>query len=154
MRDTLDATDPPDARRVARRSAPKARRYRAAALDWPLLHWLLRCPFLRAADLAIFCGLSSSTATRRLDDLERWGLLECVAPACLTRRGAQRLYYLSNAGLLAVASALGTDAAMLARIWGADERRLLTLLPLLPQLIRVQALVGGILAGAPAALGE
>lgn len=154
MRDVLDATDPSDTRQVARGSAPKARRYRAAALDWPLLHWLLRCPFLRAGDLALFCGLSSSTATRRLEDLERWGLVECVAPACLTRRGAQRLYYLSNAGLLAVASALGTDAALLARTWGADERRLLTLLPLLPQLVRVQALVGGILAGAPAALGE
>ena len=154
MRKTLNATDPPDARQVVKGSAPKARRYRAAALDWPLLHWLLRCPFLRAADLATFCGLSSSTATRRLEDLERWGLVECVAPACLTRRGAQRLYYLSNAGLLAVASALGTDAAGLARIWGADERRLLTLLPLLPQLVRVQALVGGILTGAPAALGE
>lgn len=154
MRDVLDASDPSDTRQVARGSAPKTRRYRAAALDWPLLHWLLRCPFLRAVDLALFCGLSSSTATRRMEDLERWGLVECVAPACLTRRGAQRLYYLSNAGLLAVASALGTDAATLARTWGADERRLLTLLPLLPQLVRVQALVGGILAGAPAALGE
>lgn len=154
MTDASDASDPSATRQVARSSAPKARRYRAAALDWPLLHWLLRCPFLRAADLALFCGLSSSTTTRRMEDLERWGLVEWVAPACLTRRGAQRLYYLSNAGFLAVASALGTDAAMLARTWGADERRLLTLLPLLPQLVRVQALVGGILAGAPTALGE
>jgi hypothetical protein len=149
-----DALDPPDARREARGAAPRARRYRAEALDWPLLHWLLRCPFLRAVDLALFSGLSGSTTTRRLEDLERWGLVEWVAPACLTRSGAQRLYYLSNAGTLAVAAALGTDAATLARTWGADELRLLTLLPLLPHLVRVQALVGGILAGAPLALGE
>ncbi len=139
---------------TATRKAPRYRRFRAEALDWPLLHWLLRCPFLRVEDLAAFSGLTRSTTSRHLEDLERWGLVEWVAPACIRRRGAEKLYHLSNAGIHLLAAALGADASALARTWCSDERRLLNLLPQLPQLIRVQAVVGGIVAGAPRALGE
>ena len=131
-----------------------AHRYRTAMLDWPLLHWLLRSPFLGAEDLAAFCGVSASTISRRLRELEERDLIEWVTPACLTERGAQWLYYLSNAGIHLLASSLDTDPARLACAWACDEIRLSQHLPRLSQFVRVQTLIRGLLEGAPRALGE
>ena len=133
---------------------PRSRHYRTDTIDWPLLHWLLRCPFLRVQDLAAFAGLSRSTASRRMAEMEQLGLIEWIVPACIARRGAERLYHLSNLGIYLLAAALGVDAAVLAKTWATDERRLLNLLPRVPQLVRVQSMVGSILVGAPRALSE
>ena len=129
-------------------------RYSAATIDWPLLHWLLRCPFLSAEDMAAFCGMSHSTTTRRLAELEDRGFVEWVASACLVHSGTQRLYHLSNAGINLLATSLETDATKLARTWECDENRLLQQLPRLAHLVRVQSLIRGLLLGAPQAFGE
>ena len=128
--------------------------YDSETIDWPLLHWLLRCPFLSTEDLAAFCGVSHSTTTRHLTELEDRGLIECVTPASLVHSGIWRLYYLSNEGISLVAASMETDANKLARLWEGDELRLLNQLPRLSHLLRVQSVIRGLLMGAPQALGE
>ena len=140
---------------LARRTrVATSHRYAAATIDWPLLHWLLRCPFLSAEDFAAFCGVSHSTMARRLTELEERSLIEWVAPACLVHSGVRRLYHLSNAGVNLLAACLETDANNLARTWECDELRLLNQLPRLPQILRVQSVIRGLLIGAPKAFGE
>src|SRR5579884_3225468 len=69
------------------------------AVDWELLQWLLRCPLLRIDDLATFCGVSRTTISRRLEDMETPGLIEHVTPACLAHQGTERCYHLSDLGI-------------------------------------------------------
>lgn len=131
-----------------------SRRYVTERIDWPALHWLLRCPFVSADDLAAFCGMTHSTMARRLKELEAYGLVEWVTPACLVHSGVRRLYHLSNAGINLLAASLEVDARKLARAWECDERRLLQQVPQLPHLLRLQSVTRGLLMGAPQALSE
>lgn len=145
---------PPRTRRVSRAKGRVSARFAAGAIDWELLQWLLRCPFLRMEDLATFCGVSLATMCRRLETTEAQGLVEHVRAAGLTRQGIERVYHLSNQGLHLLAAALDTGATMLGRRCGTDELRLLQHLPRIAQLVRVQTFISGVLAGAQVALGE
>lgn len=129
----------------------------AAAVQLPthpscgkLLQWLLRYPFQRAEDWALALGVTTSTATRQINQCEHLGLVESVSPAL----GADscRLFYLSAQGLLAVAALEGAGAASLAACYGADERGLLRLLPRLHALVYLQNVVNALVARAPIAL--
>lgn len=128
--------------------------YDAATSDRPVFHWLLRCPFLTTEDLAVFCGVSHSTMSRRLANLGAQGLIEWVATACLVHSGARRLYHLSNLGIHLLAATLQTDAKTLAHTWDCDENRLYQQLSQLAQILRVQTAVRGLLTYAPQAFGE
>jgi DNA-binding MarR family transcriptional regulator len=145
-------------RRPLQMAGPENRAKRsAAAVPRPshpsgskLLQWLLRYPFQRAEDWALALGVTTSTATRQINQCEQLGLVESVSPAL----GADscRLFYLSASGLLAVAALEGAEAAVLAATYGADERGLLRLLPRLHALVYLQNVVNALVARAPIAL--
>lgn len=159
--DTLnaDAVRPaatPLAHRKTSRRTPSRARHRAAGTLSPrqrqVLRWLLRLPMLRVDDLTVLCGASRSTIVRTIYALETRGRVEAVRPSGLAGQGVTNLYHLTDSGLKSLAHVLRADPALLAQAHGSTERGLLRLLPQLPQLVRLQSLLTGLVAGAQPAL--
>jgi DNA-binding MarR family transcriptional regulator len=119
--------------------------------SFQVLLWLLRHPFQRVEDITLALACHQATTYRHVAQYEHEGLIESVSPA-LGGRDTCRLYYLTSAGLAAVARHLRTSPAQLARVWGVDERGLLRLLPRLHALVSLQDLINGLVRYAPAAL--
>ena len=107
-----------------------------------LLLWLLHHPLQRSEDLQLALAMSASTLHRVLTTAEAQGEIEYV-------QQMSRWYFLTNQGILAAAGQEHAEVKALARIWEADERGLLSLLPRLPQLAVMQELVNGLARNAP-----
>jgi predicted transcriptional regulator len=122
------------------------------AIDWRLLHWLLRYPLQRADDLVVGIARWASRATvyRHMQGLQSKGLVESVLPS--TPGAGKRLYHLSNLGLHTLARHLDRPARNLARRWQADEAGLLRMLPRLPTLLVLQDAVNGLVTYAAEAM--
>lgn len=112
-----------------------------------VLSWLLRHPLQRDSDLALAFQVHPTTIYRHLTRLVEKGLVEYFSPSGETNR--QRLYYLTQAGLLAAAEQQAISPTALARMWGADETGLLRLLPRLTALLTIQKVINGLVAPAP-----
>jgi DNA-binding MarR family transcriptional regulator len=112
-----------------------------------LLSWLLRHPLQRDNDLALAFQVHPTTVYRHLMCLVEKGLVEYCSPSGETNR--QRLYYLTQAGLLAATEQQAVSPTALARMWGADEAGLLRLLPRLTTLLTVQNVINGLVTHAP-----
>jgi len=116
------------------------------------LHWLLRYPLQRAADLVVGVARWASRATvyRHVQELAERGLVERILSRTL---GAGKwLYYLSNLGLHTLVRHLDTPARELAHTWKADDAGLLRLLPRLPTLLLLQEVVNGLVTYAAEAM--
>ncbi len=72
------------------------------------IEWLMRFPFLGAEELSLLLGIGENTASRILPELERLGWTEWVVSAS-PELEPSHLYVLTEAGLAAVAEALGAD---------------------------------------------
>lgn len=114
-----------------------------------LLYWLLR-PLQRAEDIAIALQVHSVTVFRHLQRLEQDGLVESITPGTIAN--SQRLYYLTQAGLVSVAKQRGMPPQALAETWGADEAAILRMLPRLSTLIVIQNIINSLVTQAPAML--
>ncbi len=112
-----------------------------------LLPWLLRHPLQRDSDLALAFQVHPTTVYRHLTYLVEKGLVEYCSPSGETNR--QRLYHLTQDGLLAVAEQQAASPTALARMWGADEAGLLRLLPQLTTLMTIQNVINGLVMHAP-----
>ncbi|HEU5200335.1 MAG TPA: MarR family winged helix-turn-helix transcriptional regulator, partial [Ktedonobacterales bacterium] len=112
-----------------------------------LITWLLRHPLQRDSDLALAFQAHPTTIYRHLTRLVEEGLVEYLSPSGETNR--QRLYYLTQTGLLAAAEQQAASPTALARMWGADEAGLLRLLPRLTTLMTLQNVINGLVAHAP-----
>lgn len=120
----------------------QARSIPTATLRSQLLLWFLHHPFQRSEDLLLALNTSSANLYRQLAIAEEQGEIEYI-------QQASRWYYLSNQGLLEAAAQEHAEVKGLARIWEADERGLLSLLPRLHQLLYLQDLVNGLARHAP-----
>jgi DNA-binding IclR family transcriptional regulator len=125
-----------------RKQRTQARAIPTETLRSQLLLWLLHHPLQRSEDLLLALDTSSASLYRLLATAEEQGEIEYI-------QQASRWYYLSNQGLLAAAVQEQAEVKGLARIWEADERGLLQLLPRLHQLTRLQELVNGLARHAP-----
>ncbi len=112
-----------------------------------VITWLLRHPLQRDDDLALAFEVHPTTMYRHLTRLVEEGLVEYLSPSGATNR--QRLYYLTQAGLLVAAKQHAASPTMLARMWGADEAGLLRLLPRLTTLLTLQQVINGLVMHAP-----
>jgi DNA-binding MarR family transcriptional regulator len=115
-----------------------------------LITWLLHHPLQRDSDLALAFQAHPTTIYRHLTRLVEEGLVEYLSPSGETNR--QRLYYLTQTGLLAAAQQQAASPTALARMWSADEAGLLRLLPRLTILITIQNVINGLVAHAPGIL--
>jgi DNA-binding MarR family transcriptional regulator len=111
-----------------------------------VLSWLVR-PLQRAEDIALALRVHPVTVFRHLQRLEHDGLVQSITPGTIAN--SQRLYYLTQAGLLTVAQQRGMYPRALAQTWGADEATLLRLLPRLSTLIVVQNVLNSLVREAP-----
>jgi DNA-binding MarR family transcriptional regulator len=107
----------------------------------------LLCPLLRAEDIAIIEGVHPATMRRHLQRLEQRGLVEKVEPGTIAN--SQGAYYLTQAGLEAVARGLGVEPQSLARRRGVEEASILRLLPRLTTLIATQNFIRYLALQAP-----
>jgi DNA-binding MarR family transcriptional regulator len=112
-----------------------------------VITWLLRHPLQRDSDLALAFRVHPTTMYRHLTRLVEEELVEYLSPSGTTNR--QRLYYLTQAGLLVAAKQQAASPTMLARMWGADEAGLLRLLPRLTILLTLQHVINGLVIHAP-----
>jgi hypothetical protein len=159
-RKTRKATPPmPESTQVRRRTgrtlAPEMLTEASAslaAIDWRLLHWLMRYPLQRADDLVMGVARWASRATvyRHVQELEARKLVESVLPK--TPGTGKRLYHLSNFGLHVLARHLERPASDLAHLWRVDQAGLLRLLPRLPTLLVLQNVVNGLVDHAAEAM--
>jgi DNA-binding MarR family transcriptional regulator len=111
-----------------------------------VLSWLVR-PLQRSEDIAVALQVHPVTVFRHLQRLEQEGLVESITPGTIAN--SQRLYYLTQAGLLAVAEQQGALPQALAATWGADEATILRLLPRLSMVILVQNVINSLVTEAP-----
>lgn len=107
-----------------------------------LLLWVLHHPLQRSEDLQLALGQSAASLHRMLTIAQAGGEIEFI-------QQTSRWYYLSNQGLLAAAQQEHAEVKGLARLWEADERGVLGLLPRLPQLTVMQDVVNGLARHAP-----
>jgi DNA-binding MarR family transcriptional regulator len=108
-----------------------------------LLSWLLRYPLQRVRDLVQVLGVSHSTASRLLRQVETLGLVERVRPACLR----EDLYYLSETGRRRAADLEGLGEGEHAGLASAYLAQLASLLVRFPTLITLQNTIYGLVAG-------
>lgn len=116
-----------------------------------VLSWLVR-PLQRDEDIAVALQVHSVTVFRHLQRLEQEGLVESITPGTIANSG--RLYYLTQAGLLAVARQRGVSPQVLAQTWSADEASIVRLLPRLSTLTVVQNVIKSLVTEAPARLSH
>ncbi len=127
-------------------------------LDQDLMQWLLRLPCLRLDDLVplLAAHASRTTIARHVRSLEMAGLVASVevgAAMPYSHAGQCLAYYLTNNGIVYLATRNRVDPFDLARAWGSDETSLLRLLARMPEVLRVQRFVTSLMSGAPAAYG-
>lgn len=140
---------------VRSKSSPVTRSQRSSVSNQSvhnkIMRWLLRYPLQRVEDLMLALAASNKTVYRHLAQLIEEGLVEYITPS-LSVKTTCRLYYLSQEGILAAAEQERAGADTLARQWGANEQEVLSLLPRLPALVRLQDFINGLIVQAPGML--
>ncbi|MBO0795573.1 MAG: hypothetical protein J2P36_32175, partial [Ktedonobacteraceae bacterium] len=119
--------------------------------QYALLDGLLRTPFLCARDLALDVGLSMPQTYAHLRALAGQRLLESVSRPG-QQRGPCRLYSLTPLGLKTFTQGQQNHSSV--HVAGAQDQRLLALLPRLDRLAFGQALVHDLIVHAPAFFGR
>ncbi len=118
-----------------------------------ILVWLLHHPLQRIPDVAVGLDLTISTTARSLQKLGTHHFVDKVSPS-INNGNRHGWYYLTTSGLNLVAELEGNDPVVLARMWGADERHLLRLLPRFSQIATLQQGIGSLVVSSPAGLAS
>lgn len=120
-------------------------------LKHQVLCWLLHYPLQRIQDIAVGLDCGERTMARMLQSLMEQQHVDHVTPS-LNSGSRHGWYYLTTAGLNLVAELEGGDPVTLARIWRADERHLLRLLPRFHQIVTLQNSIQSLVCSSPVAL--